>query len=165
MIRDADESVGTAIPESVQQFCSIPDADVPDAEHIDSHTQSRLRRIIDILQAQSTLEFAVLIGSQVNGTSTPKSDWDIALQWSPQLSWLDRLGHTETLRRKLAAGISVGETAIDLIDLPRANLALRAAVAEEGKPLIGENSLAWARFLRRTWREIEDYYWDKLREA
>lgn len=124
-----------------------------------------LARIIDILQTQPALEFAVLIGSRANDTATAESDWDIALQWSAQLSWLDRLGHTETLRRQLAANIGVSETAIDLIDLPRANLAMRAAVAEEGRPLIGEDSLTWAHYLRRTWREMEDFYWEKQHAA
>ena len=123
------------------------------------------RRIIDILDAQPQLEFAVLIGSRANGNTTAKSDWDIALQWSTQLSWLDRLAHTETLRRQLAHGIGVAETAIDLIDLPRANLAMRAATAEDGKPLTGADSLAWAHFLRRTWRDLEDFYWDNSHAA
>ena len=130
-----------------------------------ANPEFELARIIDILQAQPALEFAVLIGSRANDTATAESDWDIALQWSAQLSWLDRLGHTETLRRQLAANIGVSETAVDLIDLPRANLAMRAAVAEEGKPLIGENSLAWAHYQRRTWREIEDFYWEKQHAA
>lgn len=121
--------------------------------------------IIEILQAQPALEFAVLIGSRAIGTATTESDWDIALQWTPQVNWMDRLGHIETLRRQLATRLGRPETAIDLIDLPRANLALRAAVAEEGKPLKGEDSLAWAHFLPRTWREIEDYYWDKYHAA
>lgn len=135
----------------------------PTTWQLDSRANPKfeLARIINILQAQPALEFAVLIGSRANDTATAESDWDIALQWSAQLSWLDQLGHTETLRRQLAANIGVSETAIDLIDLPRANLAMRAAVAEEGRPLIGENSLAWAHYLRRTWREIEDFYWEK----
>ncbi len=126
-----------------------------------ANPKSELVRLVDILQAQPALEFAVLIGSRANDTAAAESDWDIALQWSAQLSWLDRLGHTETLRRLLAVNLGVSETAIDLIDLPRANLAMRAAVVEEGKPLVGEDSLAWAHYLRRTWREIEDFYWEK----
>lgn len=34
------------------------------------------------------------------------------------------------------------------------------ANAESGLPLPGENTLAWARFLRRTLRELEDFYWE-----
>ena len=52
-----------------------------------------------------------------------------------------------------------------LIELRRANLAMRASVAEEGIPLSGEDSLAWAHFLQRTWRELEDFYWDKQHAA
>jgi hypothetical protein len=70
------------------------------------------------------------------------------------------LGRTETLRRTLAKQLNVAPDAIDLIELRRANLAMRASVAEEGMPLAGEDSLAWARFLQRTWRELEDFYWD-----
>ena len=49
---------------------------------------------------------------------------------------------------------------IDLIELRRANLTMRANVAENGVPLIGEDSLAWGHFLQRTWRELEDFYWE-----
>ncbi len=121
--------------------------------------------IRDILQAQFELDLAVLVGSRALGTASAHSDWDIALKWSPKLDWLILLGNTETLRRQLAQAIDVAETAIDLIDLPRANLAMRASVAEEGKPLKGDDTLAWAHFLQRTWREIEDFYWEKHHAA
>lgn len=126
---------------------------------------AQLKASSEILQAQAELDIAVLIGSQATGTATPESDWDIALQWSPRLDWLTKLGQTETLRRQLAQALGLAETRIDLIDLPRANLAMRAVVAEEGKILKGEDSLAWAHFLRRTWRELEDFYWDKHHAA
>ena len=45
-------------------------------------------------------------------------------------------------------------------DLKR-SLLPRAAVAEEGVVLYGDNTLDWERFLRRTWRELEDFYWDQ----
>ena len=48
------------------------------------------------------------------------------------------------------------ESAVDLVDAPRANLAMRAAIAEEGVVLAGEDGLPWQRFLRRTWRELEE---------
>lgn len=91
----------------------------------------------------------------------PHSDWDIALQWDFSLGWLDVLGRTETLRRKLANALQVAESEVDLIELRRANLAMKATVAEDGLVLCGGDSLEWARFLRRTWRELEDFYWDK----
>lgn len=117
------------------------------------------------LRGQSQLEFAVLVGSQASGTGHADSDWDIALQWAPQLDWLTVLDKTETLRRTLAQQLNVAPTAIDLIELRRANLAMRASVAEDGLPLTGQDSLAWARFLQRTWRELEDFYWDKQHAA
>lgn len=48
--------------------------------------------------------------------------------------------------------------AMDLIELRRANLAMRASVAEEGLPLTGQDTLSWAHFLQRTWHDMEDFY-------
>ena len=118
-----------------------------------------------ILLAQPQLEFAVLVGSRASGTARANSDWDIALQWSPQLDWLTVLGLTETLRRTLAEALQTDPSAIDLIELRRANLAMRASVAEEGLPLTGQDTLAWAHFLQRTWRDLEDFYWSKSHAA
>jgi hypothetical protein len=117
------------------------------------------------LLAQPQLDFAVLVGSRATGTAHDHSDWDIALQWAPQLDWLTMLSRTETLRKQLADALHIAPTAIDLIELRRANLAMRASVAEEGVPLAGQDSLAWAHFLQRTWRELEDYYWAKQHAA
>ena len=119
------------------------------------------KQLASILQDEPQLEFAVLVGSRATGTAQPQSDWDIALQWAYGTDWLATLGSTETLRHKLAAATGLSPAKIDLIDLRRANLAMRASVAEEGLPLAGEDSLAWARFLQRTWRDLEDFYWDK----
>lgn len=123
------------------------------------------KQLASILQDEPQLEFAVLVGSRATGTAQPQSDWDIALQWAYGTDWLATLGRTETLRHKLAAALGLSAAQIDLIDLRRANLAMRASVAEEGLPLAGEDSLAWARFLQRTWRDLEDFYWDKQHVA
>ena len=114
-----------------------------------------LSRLRTLLAAEPDLEFAVLVGSRAAGTHTAASDWDIALQWRRDLDWMEQLGRTETLRRRLAEALAVPETAVDLVDAPRANLAMRAAIAEEGVVLAGEDGLPWQRFLRRIWRELE----------
>jgi len=116
----------------------------------------------NIFTAEPDLEFAVLIGSRASGAETASSDWDIALQWRKDMDWLEQLGRTETLRRNLAEMLACPETAIDLIDTPRANLAMRAVIAEKGVVLKGGDGLPWQRFLRRTWRELEDHYWETL---
>jgi uncharacterized protein len=118
-----------------------------------------------VLQGVPELEFAVLVGSRAVGKAQASSDWDIALQWLPKMDWLQVLAQTETLRRSLAHAIGVQESAVDLIELRRANLAMRAVAAEEGLLLTGDDSLAWAHFLRRTWRELEDFYWEKTHAA
>jgi len=118
-----------------------------------------------ILGEQPDLQFAVLVGSRATGVAHAHSDWDIALQWAPQLDWLTMLGKTETLRSSLAEALKVSPTAIDLIELRRANLAMRASAAEEGVPLAGQDALSWMHFLQRTWRELEDFYWEKQHAA
>ncbi len=120
---------------------------------------------VQTLRDEPELDFAVLVGSRATDTARADSDWDIALQWSPLLDWFVLLGKTETLRHLLARQLNVAPETIDLIELRRANLAMRASVAEEGQPLAGEDSLAWAHFLQRTWRELEDFYWDKQHAA
>ena len=117
------------------------------------------------LSAQDGVEFAVLVGSRATGRAHEASDWDIAVQWHPQLDWLATVARTEELRRALAAALGGDESRVDLIDLRRANLAMRAAVAEEGLPLSGEDGLAWQHFLRRTWRDLEDFYWERQHAA
>lgn len=117
------------------------------------------------LAEQAGLAFAVLVGSRATGKAHEASDWDIALQWSPQIDWMTAVSRTETLRRTLAGALQVDESRVDLIDLRRANLAMRAAVAEDGLPLTGEDSMAWMHFLRRTWRDLEDFYWERRHAA
>ena len=121
--------------------------------------------IQNVLEMQPELELAILVGSQANGRSHPESDWDIAIQWKREMTLIDNLASTETLRREIALVLKVNEDKVDLIDLPRAGLAMRALVAEEGIPLKGEDSLAWNHFLARTWRELEDYEWEKQHAA
>jgi predicted nucleotidyltransferase len=107
------------------------------------------------------IELAVLIGSRAQGVAQRGSDWDIALRWDRHIAPLERLGRTETLRRMLARSLEVAEDKIDLIDLATARLAMRAVAAEEGVVLKGEDSLAWSHFLLRTWRDLEDFYWEQ----
>jgi len=116
--------------------------------------------IQNVLQDYPQIRFAALIGSRVQGTATPDSDWDIAIRWEYGQDWMKTLSTTETLRRRIAGVLGVAESKVDLIDLSRANLAMRASVAEEGKLLKGQDTLAWFHFLQRTWRELEDFYWD-----
>ena len=125
--------------------------------------QSSVAKLQDVLSTWSELEFAVLVGGRANGMEIVESDWDIAVYWRDGLPWLERVSKTEMLRRELAKTLGENESQVDLIDLANANLAMRANVAEDGVPLVGDQSLAWARFLRRTWRELEDFYWDKER--
>ena len=118
-------------------------------------------RLIDTIKHQALVEFSALVGSRHSGQTHAESDWDIAVYWNPGLPWLDRVAHTETLRRAIAHALNEPENRIDLIDLADSGLAMRALVAEESTLLTGEDSPAWARFLRRTWRELEDYYWEQ----
>lgn len=69
---------------------------------------------------------------------------------------------TERLRHRLADRLGCSDDAIDLIYIPDARLAMRSVIAEEGIPLKGADTLAWKHFLQRTWRELEEAYWEKI---
>jgi predicted nucleotidyltransferase len=118
-----------------------------------------------ILDAEKDLELAVLIGSRASRTARTDSDWDIAIQWAQGIGFMERLARTEELRRKLEIFLETREGAVDLIDIPTARLAMRSVVAEEGIPLKGADSLGWHHFLQRTWREMEEYYWEQTYAA
>lgn len=115
------------------------------------------------LQSQDALEFAVLVGSQAIGTATPESDWDIALQWKrSELDYLQHLAQIESLRQEISKVLNISSERIDLIDVPSTKLAMREVIANKGVVLMGEDSLPWIHFLNRTWRDLEDYYWDEI---
>jgi uncharacterized protein len=124
-----------------------------------------VKQLSDILIHVPDLELAILIGSRATGAARPDSDWDIAIQWSRALDFFQQLAVTEQLRRALEEALSVSEQSVDLIDLPTARLTMRAVVAEEGIPVRGGDSLVWNRFLQRTWRELEEQYWEKTYAA
>lgn len=130
----------------------------------DSDRES-LEALQKLLSGTEDVVFSVLIGSRSAGTAQDNSDWDIALRWNPALDWMVKLERTEILRNALAMTLSVTSGKVDIIDLHRANLAMRASVAEEGIPLSGSETLAWNHFLSRTWRELEDYYWEREHAA
>jgi len=128
-------------------------------------SEPRLALPAQLRSSVPELEFAVLVGSRAQGTAQAKSDWDIALLWRRQADWLALLGTQETLRRRIAEILGAIPEDIDLIDLSRVSLAMRASVAEDGIALKGEDTLTWARFLTRTWRELEDYCWERAHAA
>ena len=124
-----------------------------------------LEELKQVLANTANLEFAVLVGSRADATAHEGSDWDIAVMWCGAMDWMESVAAHESLRRALARSINVAEGSIDLIDLARANLTMRANVAESGKVLKGEESLNWAHFLTRTWRELEYFYWEQSHAA
>ena len=126
---------------------------------------SMLATIKDVLQTFPDLELAILIGSQAKGNATPESDWDIALRWNKNVDALTAHGQTELLKQKISDATHIHKDKIDIIDMTTARLAMRAVIAEEGRVLKGENTLAWSHFLTLTWAELEDYYWRQSHAA
>ena len=117
------------------------------------------------LQAQEGLEFAVLVGSQANGTANAQSDWDLALRWHKDISAMDQLMLSEQLKQTIHRELGVHPDQLDLIDMAHAKLAMRALVAEEGVVLAGQDTLPWLNFLTLTWAELEDFHWRKTHAA
>lgn len=121
--------------------------------------------LCDILAPIPDLELAIIIGSRATSTARPDSDWDISIQWSRRLGFVEQLAATEKLRKIISEQLGISVESVDLIDLPTARLAMRAVVAEEGVIIKGGDSLAWHRFLQRTWRELEEHYWEQTYAA
>ncbi len=121
--------------------------------------------LVPVLRQQALLAFGVLVGSRANNTAHATSDWDIALQWRHDADRWTVLAATERLRSELAHTLQVDASRIDLIDLHRANLAMKASAAEEGVLLLAADPMAWEHFLRRTWRELEDHQWEQQHAA
>lgn len=132
---------------------------------IQNKSQSTFEQANDLLRnllaSEPNLKLAVLIGSRATGKSTDNSDWDIALRWDHSLDYMQQLTATERLRNRLAKELSITEEKIDLIDINSARLAMRSVIANEGIPLTGQD-MWWFRFLSRTWRELEEHYWEQL---
>lgn len=120
---------------------------------------SELATIKNVLQSFPDLELSILVGSQAKGDATPESDWDIALRWNKNVGVLHALQQTELLKQKISDAAQIRRDKIDIIDMTKARLAMRAVIAEEGILLKGEDTLAWSHFLTQTWAELEDYYW------
>lgn len=129
--------------------------------------EDSLTQLSRYLQRQyPNLEICALIGSRARDAHQADSDWDFAIQWPrDELDPWEALTRTEQLRQDLASWLSCSGEMIDLVELPSAGLAIRAAVADEGVPLKGDEDLPWFHFLSRTWRELEDYYWDDIYAA
>lgn len=122
-----------------------------------------LEKLRQFLHKQDSLEFAVLVGSRAEGGATTSSDWDIALQWQHDtISYMSYLERSENMRRDIAKVLQVSLDQVDLIDVPSTKLAMRELLANHGLVLSGDESLPWIHFLHRTWRELEDHYWDEL---
>lgn len=122
-------------------------------------------RLSHVLAETPGLAFAVLIGSRATHTARDESDWDIAVCWRSTATPLARIGQHEALRHRLAQCLAIPDDKIDLIDLASARLAMKAAVAEDGVIVHVEDELAWAYFQTSTWRELEDFYWDRAHAA
>lgn len=126
---------------------------------------TKLQQLEQALQLQTDLAFAVLVGSQYSGKAHAHSDWDIAVQWREELGMTEKLIQTELLRHELMTLLGVEAQQVDLIDTAHARLAMRALVAEESQVLAVNDELAWVRFLKTTWFELEDHYWREQHAA
>ncbi|WP_373974912.1 nucleotidyltransferase domain-containing protein [Chitinibacter sp. SCUT-21] len=111
------------------------------------------------------IDFVVLIGSQLSGTADAASDWDLAIALAPQLDAIARYDLLADLQIQLAALSGVAVDDLDLIDLARSGLAMREQVANHGLVLHGGDTLAWSRFMVRTWRDLEMQQWEQQHAA
>ena len=133
---------------------SIPDTVTP---------QSGINALKNFLRGEPDVEFAVLGGSRAYGTAAPDSDWDIALQLQRHgNSYMRNLARIERLWHDIAMILQTEPDKIDLINVPSTKLAMRELIANHGRVLTAPDSLPWLHFLQRTWRDLEDCYWEEL---
>ena len=126
---------------------------------------SEIELLEQICHKKNKLELAILIGSRASDSASIDSEWDIALQWDREVDFMGQLAETEMLRNELAKALKLNSSRIDLIDLPTAGLAMREEVANKGIILKGENTRGLSHFLTKTWRDLEEFYWDKIYAA
>ena len=125
------------------------------------HTLPLPNPAINLACQSAGADFAVLVGSRASRAARADSDWDIAIALPADTDPLQRLGKLEVLRYALAHALDTPAGHIDLIDLYSAGLAMREQVANHGILLYGNGTLAWSRFLTRTWRELEDFEYER----
>lgn len=112
------------------------------------------------LSSRDDIVLSFLFGSKARGDSREQSDWDIAILFKDNTNGWDNLGKQEEIRQLISQTLAINEDNIDLVDLYRGGLSINAAVADDGIPLTGQNSLALANFYQRVWASLEDYYWN-----
>lgn len=126
-----------------------------------SDSATELAAIKKTLGENPDVEFAVLVGSRAEDKAHKNSDWDIALWLVPTLKGMDRHGALVSVQLMLARALGISPEQIDIIDLHSAGLAMREQVVNAGHVLTGGDKLSWAHFQTRTWREIEEFHWNK----
>ncbi len=87
------------------------------------------------------------------------------MQWQRDLDEMSKLAYTEQLRKQLFETLGIPGNKIDFINIPGAGLAMSENIANQGIVSKGENTLALSHFLTKTWRQLEEYCWDKLYAA
>ena len=111
-----------------------------------------------VLTENVPVVFACLVGSRAQGKARPDSGWDIAVWSDPHIGpWARHVGLCG-LQGEIAFALKV--SAVDLIDLHSAGLAMRLEVASRGWLLKQDKGSEFNRFLVRVWREQEDLAYD-----
>lgn len=124
-----------------------------------------LRTLTQALKSTPEVLYAILVGSRADGTSHEHSDWDIAIRWQPTLDVMHKLERHESLRHQLAQTLKLADDAIDLIDIDQTGLTMREVISNLGQPLHIADELGWSKFQTTTWRQLEDFYWERSHAA
>ncbi len=125
---------------------------LPSDIHADSQTDS----ITQVLAENPQVIFACLVGSRAEGRAKPGSDWDIAVWSDPAITPWHRHAGLCSVQHALASALRLSDSAVDVIDLNAAGLAMRLEVANNGVLLKQDGASVFNRFLVRVWREQED---------
>lgn len=106
-------------------------------------------RLREVLGAFPAIRLAILFGSMANGTETPDSDLDVAVQADTPLTSDQRISITEALALAF-------NRPIDLIDLHTVGQPLLYEIISGGIQVLGARHL-WGALVYRSIMENEDF--------
>jgi predicted nucleotidyltransferase len=113
-------------------------------------SQSEKDLIRSLLEPDDRVALALVFGSVARGTSTPRSDLDVAVAGPRLLTDDERVELAQRLAR------AVGRE-VDLVDLGAARGLVASEALTGGVLLLNRDPELYARILRRTWFDRADF--------
>lgn len=105
-------------------------------------------------QMPGDLDLVVLFGSRARGTSSPASDWDLAIRFRQTPEHPLRICALDPL---LAHALGCSSDAVDVVDIDRTSYLLQRCIAEDGVALFEREPGLFVQFCSRASRQWADW--------